>query len=217
MTMELSEMVESSGNYRNLSDIKWIVVHHSATSSGNVEIFRREHKARGWADVGYHYVITNGNGGPDGEVQAGRPLQMVGAHALGANQVSIGICLVGNFMETQPTDKQWKSLVNLCRSLMTRFNIPVDHVIGHKEVPSHFNVNYATDCPGKNFSISNLRKELSAKNPDYVGHWAEKAIKEVLDLGIMHGYADGSFRPDQPATRAELAVTVLNLYKMLKR
>lgn len=51
---------------------------------------------------------------------------------------------------------------------------------------------------------------------DYEGHWAEGAIREALDLGLMHGYPDGSFRPDQPATRAELAATALALYRKLK-
>ncbi|SMB97715.1 N-acetylmuramoyl-L-alanine amidase [Thermanaeromonas toyohensis ToBE] len=58
-------------------------------------------------------------------------------------------------------------------------------------------------------------KRYFAKN-DITGHWAEEAIKEILDLGFMHGYPDGSFRPDQPATRAELAAALLNLYQKLK-
>jgi len=43
---------------------------------------------------------------------------------------------------------------------------------------------------------------------DFAGHWAEKEIRMVLEAGKMSGYPDGTFRPDQPLTRAELAVLI---------
>lgn len=44
---------------------------------------------------------------------------------------------------------------------------------------------------------------------DYAGHWAEEAIRRCMERGLMNGYPDGSFQPDKPVTRAELA-TVLD-------
>lgn len=41
---------------------------------------------------------------------------------------------------------------------------------------------------------------------DVTGHWAEKAILRCIEHGLMEGYPDGSFQPDKPVTRAELAV-----------
>ena len=41
---------------------------------------------------------------------------------------------------------------------------------------------------------------------DVAGHWAEESIRRVRAAGLMQGYPDGSFRPDRPVTRAELAV-----------
>ena len=41
---------------------------------------------------------------------------------------------------------------------------------------------------------------------DVTGHWAESAIRRVCKRGLMVGYTDGSFQPDKPVTRAELAV-----------
>lgn len=41
---------------------------------------------------------------------------------------------------------------------------------------------------------------------DYEGHWAEPEIRRVIARGLMKGYEDGSFRPDKPITRAEIAV-----------
>lgn len=44
---------------------------------------------------------------------------------------------------------------------------------------------------------------------DITGHWAEKAIRRCMERGLLKGYPDGSFQPDKPVTRAELA-TVLD-------
>ncbi len=40
---------------------------------------------------------------------------------------------------------------------------------------------------------------------DYTGHWAEKGIDYCLENGIMKGYGDGKFHPDEPLTRAQHA------------
>ncbi len=47
--------------------------------------------------------------------------------------------------------------------------------------------------------------EAAAAGDGTVRHWAEDAIAQVLAAGLMSGYADGSFRPDQAITRAEMA------------
>lgn len=44
---------------------------------------------------------------------------------------------------------------------------------------------------------------------DIKGHWAEGTINEWLDKGMVSGFPDGSFRPDQPVTRAEF-ITMVN-------
>lgn len=41
---------------------------------------------------------------------------------------------------------------------------------------------------------------------DITGHWAEAAIRRCMERGQLKGYPDGSFQPDKPVTRAELAV-----------
>ncbi len=43
---------------------------------------------------------------------------------------------------------------------------------------------------------------------DVTGHWAEKAIRQCMEWGLLKGYPDGSFQPDKPVTRAELAVVL---------
>ena len=48
---------------------------------------------------------------------------------------------------------------------------------------------------------------------DVTGHWAEKEIRRCMERGVMKGYPDGSFQPDKPVTRAELAVILDRLNK----
>ena len=173
-----------------------IIIHHYATSKGNAEIFRRAHKKRGWREVGYHYIIGNGTNSGDGEAEVGRGESETGAHTVDYNNKSIGICLVGNFEEQVPTEKQLKTLLALCRDIMGRYSIPAEKVLGHREVSN-------TLCPGKNFDLEKFRAGLLR---DYIGHWAESSIKRAIAAKVMSGYPDGSWKPEQPITRAELAV-----------
>lgn len=55
-------------------------------------------------------------------------------------------------------------------------------------------------------------EEPEAKD-DITGHWAEKAIRRCMERGLLKGYPDGSFQPDKPVTRAELAVILDRLDK----
>lgn len=132
--------------------IKRIVVHHSATETGNAACFRVLHRAvNGWNDVGYHYVIGNGTLTGSGEVEDGRKLPFVGAHAKGANEDSIGICLVGNFNRQKPSDKQLSSLVSLILKLKKLYSLVNADITLHKLVKGS-----STECPGKNFSLEKL-------------------------------------------------------------
>lgn len=191
---------------------EYIIIHHSATTQGDAETFRRAHIARGWRDIGYHYVIGNGTYSGDGEVETGRPENEVGAHCTGMNDRSIGICLVGDFENQTPTPAQMQALENLVLNIAQRYKIPVENILGHREVTGA-----NTACPGRNFDMKEFRMQIlkrermNMEKKDYAGHWAEAAIEKVKAAGLMSGYPDGSFKPDQPVTRAELAVVLTKL------
>ena len=135
----------------------WIVVHHSATPTGGAKAFDIMHKAKGWDELGYHFVIGNGTDTHDGQIEVGSrwPKQKWGAHTKTPdnryNEHGIGICLVGNFDVSHPTDAQLKSLAHLVSYLMKTYHIPADHVLGHRDCKS-------TDCPGKLLSIAQVRR-----------------------------------------------------------
>jgi hypothetical protein len=134
------------------------VLHHSASPTGNATIFDREHRQdNGWDELGYHFVIDNGRGGPDGRVEVGpRWLkQKWGAHAKTPdnkfNDFGIGICFVGNFEQGKPTAKQLVAASKLVAWLMQTYDIPQKNVIGHEDTGK------STLCPGKFLSVAKVR------------------------------------------------------------
>ena len=129
---------------------KWyyIVIHHSDSNFGSAAAIDDWHKQRGWLGVGYHFVIGNGNGSPDGLVEATFrwEKQLHGAHAGSEphNEHGIGICLTGDFDREFPTEKQVASLVALVNHLQSRCGIPASHILLHRHIKS-------TRCPGQHF------------------------------------------------------------------
>ena len=116
--------------------INTIIIHCAATPPSmniGVKEIDRWHRLRGFFGIGYHYVIRR-----DGNIETGRDLNKIGAHAENHNTGSIGICLVGgvdkeNKPECNFTKEQWESLKELVESL--KKSIPtITHIIGHNEV-----------------------------------------------------------------------------------
>ena len=74
-------------------NIKEIIVHCADTPEGRhhtVADIRAWHKAKGWNDIGYHYLIYI-----DGAIHNGRSVDISGAHCSWHNSNSIGVCYVG--------------------------------------------------------------------------------------------------------------------------
>ncbi|MDD2554461.1 MAG: S-layer homology domain-containing protein [Desulfotomaculaceae bacterium] len=49
---------------------------------------------------------------------------------------------------------------------------------------------------------------------DLKGHWAYDCIMSLLEQGIIAGYPDGSFKPDNTITRAEFATVLVKAFKL---
>ena len=140
---------------------EWIVVHHSATPAGGAARFDRDHRQKGWDELGYDFVIGNGTDTGDGQIEVGPrwPVQKWGAHTKTPdnrfNERGIGICLVGNFDEDRPTAAQIQSLVRLTTYLMRTYHIRPADIIGHNQAKP-------TDCPGRNLSVAAIRAKCVA-------------------------------------------------------
>lgn len=113
-----------------------IIIHCAATPEGRdvkAETIKSWHvKGRGFSDIGYHYVIEL-----DGTIKEGRPLHKSGAHTIGQNSNSIGICYVGGLAKDKTpkdtrTPEQQTAMVNLIEVLIEA-HPTIKSVHGHRE------------------------------------------------------------------------------------
>ena len=115
--------------------IDLIIIHCSATAEGKsftVADIDRWHRQRGFAQIGYHYVIYL-----DGTIHKGRPMELVGAHCQGHNSHSIGICYIGGLAADNKTPKdtrtpeQKAALLKLLKELKSES--PAAKIHGHRD------------------------------------------------------------------------------------
>jgi hypothetical protein len=141
--------------------IREITVHCSATPpdwmagqslSAQREEIRRWHLARGWRDIGYHWLI-----GRDGKVLPGRAETEIGAGVEGRNAGVIHICLIGghgsaetNRFDRHFTPAQDVTLRGLIQGIGMRTRIA--RISGHNEFA-------AKACPG--FTVSRWLSEAA--------------------------------------------------------
>lgn len=140
---------------------QFIVIHHSLTEDGQTVSWgaiRKYHLGLGWKDVGYHYGIELV--GDSYEIFKGRMDDEPGAHCIGYNVDSIGICLVGNFDCQPPDEPQLVSLRKLCRSLMGIYGIKIENIMGHWETYEKRGRPIAKSCPGIKFHMPEFRLSL---------------------------------------------------------
>lgn len=128
--------VESGLMMNGADSVRFLIVHCSATRCDRdytVKQLLRDHKARGFRTVGYHFYIRK-----DGTVSRHRRLLEVGAHARGFNRCSIGICYEGGLdADGKPADtrttEQRTALLELLWKLHRLF--PQALIVGHRELP----------------------------------------------------------------------------------
>ncbi len=133
-------------NHDPMARIRRLTVHHTAelpdmSASTDTELMKGiqtfHQDGRGWADIGYHWVI-----GRHGHIYEGRALDVQGAHAGGGNNIeNLGISIMGDFSTQMPSTAALRSLTLFLRVQQKRYGIAMDQVFGHREFK-------ATACPG---------------------------------------------------------------------
>ncbi|NGP87642.1 N-acetylmuramoyl-L-alanine amidase [Fodinibius halophilus] len=110
---------QPSGSYP-LTDVTHQIVHHSAgTNSSNDwpavvrAIWDYHVNTNGWSDIGYNWLVD-----PNGVVYQGRGWingddEVQGAHFCGTNSNTMGVCMMGNFEEVNPSEEAKESLSEL--------------------------------------------------------------------------------------------------------
>lgn len=169
---------------RNNPAYGFIVVHHAGgidsdpkfdTSYQTFDVINDYHRERWNGETesslgyfcGYHYVIDR-----HGNVTQARLDTDEGAHTIGVNRRSLGVCLIGNFDVNFPTAEQIKSMVILCTRKLILWNIPITNVVPHRK--------FATkSCFGMLLS----------------DNWAQNEIMKFDDLGVVPPFG-GKQLPD---------------------
>lgn len=141
-----------------MTAVKHITVHHDGMSvftgsndqatAARLELIRSSHtRSRGWADIGYHFIVDR-----NGKVWEGRGINWQGAHVKDHNEGNIGILALGNFDQQSPPAAQVEGLRKHVVAVMKAYNIPASRVKTHQEWA-------ATACPGRNMQaqIARLR------------------------------------------------------------
>lgn len=155
--------------------VRYIIVHCSATPAdmdiGSKEI-DRWHRERGYFQIGYHAVIRR-----NGLVEAGRPIEMPGAHARGYNEISLGVCLVGG-IEKLPDGKAdpnytREQLVALRRVLEEwKALCPNAEIIGHRDIWSPHD--RLKECPS-----FDVKPWVAAGMPDFIAPQYDNVLPTV--------------------------------------
>lgn len=136
-----------------------IVVHCAATKPSmdiGVREIRQWHRAQDWLDIGYHFVIRR-----DGQVEIGRPHNVVGSHAKGYNERSIGVCLVGGINDKgQPEDNFTDAQKAALHALLWRYTSGIEYEGLYADLPvvGHRDLDKGKACPS--FDVQSWLKGL---------------------------------------------------------
>lgn len=197
--MIIYEKIADNRNYgawRNTANIKWIVMHYTAndgdTDTGNANYF-----ATGYRGASAHYFVDDDSitrSVPDNYVAwsvGGAKWDDCGKTGGGkyygqcnnSNSISIEMCDTVRDGRIDVTDKTLRNAANLCRSLMYKYNIDINHVI------CHFDVN-GKHCPDFNSGawIYGERKDFKRFKELVVNGMITEADVERIVRNILAGY-----------------------------
>ncbi len=130
-----------------MNGVRRITIHHEggepvyftdvASTARRLLVLRRGHIGRGWADIGYHYVIDRA-----GRVWEGRPIWYQGAHVRDNNEHNAGVMLLGNFDRQEPSEAQLRALQGFVVKLSRKYHVASNRIYTHRELME-------TACPGR--------------------------------------------------------------------
>lgn len=123
-------------------ELNTFIIHHTATliNETPAAIQQAHMNQNNYADIAYHFIIDRA-----GQIYEGRAINVRGAHTRSHNTGTVGIVLIGNFDNEEPTAEQLCSLERLILQLKNQYDIT--HLAGHRDFP-----NNDTVCPGENLA-----------------------------------------------------------------
>lgn len=134
-TWQAIKAIDSEEPKKSKRTITEIIVHCTATPEGRdypLSTIRQWHKERGFSDIGYHYIVHL-----DGKIEDGRDVNIAGAHCVGHNSHSIGVCYIGGLSADGKTAKDTRTPVQsmTLKSLLITLRklYPTAKIHGHRD------------------------------------------------------------------------------------
>lgn len=211
------------GGERPLSDIRYIVIHYTA-NDGDSDQNNGTYFHNNYVGSSAHYFVDSDS------ITQSVPDNFVAYHC-GANtykhkdcrnynSIGIEICDDVRNGTIYPSEKTIQNVLELTRSLMQKYDIPVEHIIRHYDVTGKICPAYWVDdakwknefwnkIEGQNEEMTKedifkiIQEYETEKGKNTVSDWAKFAWAKAQSKGIM----DGS-RPKSPVTREQLAAVL---------
>ena len=146
LTVQKAETLGFEKQTEYLRDVDEIIIHITASNDdATVEDIRAGHLARGFSDIGYHYIVDR-----HGVIHAGRDEAIIGSHVAGHNVGTIGVSYIARGSDTEPaaeygkfmTPEQREGLEEIVKTLLVKYKLKSTDVSGHND----YNLGKACPC-----------------------------------------------------------------------
>jgi len=131
---EVGPVEKTIGSRAAQSPGRWrcIEIYYSGTRAGNIEQLASLSGLAGPEDINCHFVICNGLGGDNGQIQSTEKWQRQWSSIPGrtwyGNGQTIRICIIADGKTAHPTDFQIKSIEALVEALYRKFSIQPESI-----------------------------------------------------------------------------------------
>ena len=150
-------------NSRSLTNVTHLIIHHSAGSTTSndfaavvLSYWDYHVNSNGWDDIGYNWLVD-----PNGVLYKGRAWKseteenVMGAHNSGKNSNTAGICFIGNYVSSIPSDLGLNKIAELSAFLCDKYGIDPLGTSYHAaiervndNIDGHGQSGGGTACPG---------------------------------------------------------------------
>lgn len=139
-----------NGSLGKRSVTDYIVLHHEEAASCTADDVHRWHLNNGWSGIGYHFFVRK-----DGSIYRGRPVDTVGAHCLGFNSNSIGICAEGAYDGADAAGGGTSAMPEPQKRVLAELTAELKKVYKSAKVVRHCDL-MATNCPGRFYPFEEI-------------------------------------------------------------
>ena len=193
---------------------EFIVVHNTAndaSAKNEIAYMKSNNNA-----TSYHFAVD------DIEVRQAIPLNRNAWHAGDGNNgngnrcgISIEICYSKSGGEK--FDKAEEKAAMLIASILKENDWGINRVRKHQDFSGKYCPHKTLDLGWDRFinKVKGYMEGTMSKFVDIEGHYSEKAINDLFEMGIVKGVDETHFKPDEPIKRGDVAIMARNIIKYI--